>query len=230
MGRLWIGFIAFSALLAACGEPDPATTGAGGPPSPDVPAVLEIVCHEDGSTELLDTDVRAQPDGVHMRVDNRAGEFVSINGAGLDFSEGVTEQTARTAPGEVKVACWPGSKHTEPEPERQAVRIHDPDGYWVHAEMECPRDPAIAETIIDYADDGSGAQGNPEDLARDDLKGLEPDDEISTVGYPEAEPRQIAVERNEETVALLSYGAAQKGGWYLSSYSTCGSSDLSIPY
>jgi hypothetical protein len=214
------------ALGGACG--DPQTTSAGRPEqsSSPIPERLDVVCHQDGSTELLNRAVRALPDGVHVRVDNRAGEFVSINGAGLDASEDVTEQTARTPPGELKVACWPGSKHEEPEPERLAVQIHDPNGYWTSGELECPEDGLIGNSHLDYASGGSGTYGDPEDLARTTMEGIEDADAITTVGYPEGEPREVAVERNDKRIAVLSFGAAQKGGWYLAGYSTCANSGI----
>lgn len=221
---VWIVVALVPALVGACGDGDVDTRAA--PAASEVPALLEVVCHEDGSTELVNREVRAQPDGVHVQVDNRAGEFVSLNGTALDFSEGVTEQEARTPPGELKIACWPGSKHTDPEPERLPVMVHDPDGHWAPAELECPRDKAIGESILDYVTDGSGTHGNPEDLARKMMEGIEDGDSITTVAYPEAEPREVAVERDDETVALLSFDAAQKGGWFLGGYSACPSSGI----
>jgi hypothetical protein len=226
MPRLLLAPLVAALLLTGCGDPS-APVEAGGRAPEEAPAILEVVCREDGSTELRDTEVRAQPDGVHIRVDNRADEFVSLDGAALDFSEGVTEQVTRAAPGELKLACWPGSKHTEPEPERQLVQVHDPGGHWVEAELECPRDEAIADSILDYASGGSGTMGDPEEIARSEMKGLEDDDQITTVGYPKAEPRHVAVERDDETIALLSYEAARQGGWFLGSYQTCGSAGIS---
>jgi hypothetical protein len=218
--------IVVTLALGACGDPE-AEPGAASPPPPASPDRLEIVCREDGSTELVTDRVRAQADGVHVQVDNRAGEFVSINGVGLDFKKGVSEQTARAAPGELKVACWPGSMHEEPEPERQPVEIVDPDGHWVAAELECPRDKLAASAILDYASDSIGIQGDPEDITRSKMEGLEDGDEITTVGYPESAPREIAIERSGETIALVSYSRAHKGGWFLDGYDTCDSSGIS---
>ena len=213
-------------LLGACGTP--ATSGPGTEASSSVPARLDIVCHKDGSTELLNDEVRTQPDGVHVQVDNRAGEFVSLNGLGLDFSEGITEQVARVAPGEEKIACWPGSKHRGPEPERIPIEVVDPDGYWVAAELECPRDELIADSILDYVMGSEGTQGDPEEITRERLKGLEPSDSITTVGYPDSESREVAVERNEETIAIVSFSRAEGGGWLLSSYSSCDSARIRV--
>lgn len=214
-------------LLCACADPETSAPRAGGTTSPSIPSRLVVVCGADGSTELVNDEVQASPDGVHIRVDNRAGEFVSLNGVGLDFPEGVAEQVAGTPPGEVKVACWPGSKHTDPEPERIAIVIHDPDGYWTSSEVECPDDELISSAIFDYSTDGAGTSGEPENIAADDAKGIEPGDDIVTVGYPDAENRHVAVVRDDRTVAVFDYFSGQKGGWFLAGYSACDSAGIS---
>ena len=226
MGRLCLIALISTMFLVGCGDAETTSSGPASSASPEIPDRLDVVCHEDGSTELLNHSVRALADGVHIRVDNRAGESVSLIGVALDFSEGITEQEAHTPPGETRVACWPYSKHTDPEPERQLIVTHDPDGYWTAGELECPRDKFIADHILDYVSDGSGTHGEPEDLARTMMDGIDEDDTISTVGYPEAEPREVAVERDGETIALLSFDSAQKGGWFLGGYSTCDSSGI----
>lgn len=228
MRRMWIVLMVWPAVLGACGNPEAAVSRAGPSPSDGIPTRLDIVCREDGSTELTNQEVQASPDGVHIRVDNRADEFVSINGTGLDFSEGVTEQVARSAPGELKVACWPGSKHNGPEPERLAIQIHDPENHWIPGELECSRDQLVASATLDYVSDSAGTEGDPEEIAREKVKGIEADDEIITVGYPEAEYREVAVERNEETIALLSFSPAPKSGWLLGGYSACDSGGIRI--
>lgn len=210
-------------LFTSCGaeprvEPSPASEAADD--------VLEVVCNEDGSTTIEQRDVAAQSDGVHFRVENRAGEFVSLNGTGMDFSNGVSEHATRVEPGVVKIACWPGSMHTEPEPTRTKITVHDPNGFWVPAELECPRDDLIGSSTLDYASRSSGEQGNPEEIARGQLKGLEPDDQIFTAGYPEAEYRDIAVERDGDIVAVLGYSPTEDGGWILGGYSVCSSSGI----
>lgn len=185
-----------------------------------------MICHKDGSTELVNSEVRAQADGVHIQVDNRADEFVSLNGGGLDFSQGTTEQVARVAPGEVKIACWPGSMHSEQEPKRLTVQVHDPNQHWVPAELECPRDELIVSSTGDFAADSKGTPGDPEEIARSEVEGIEDTDSVQSVGYPDAENRQVAVERNEETIALLSFSPAPKGGWLLGGYSACDSAGI----
>jgi hypothetical protein len=217
-----------AAVLAACGNPQSRTTRAGGSPSPEIPRRLDVVCHDDGSTELANDQVQASSDGVHVQVDNRASEFVSLNGTALDFSKGVTEQVAPLEPGRLGIACWPGSMHTAKEPERIPIQVHDPDDYWTPPDLQCPNDEFIASEILDYASDGAGESGDPEDLARRDVKTLEPGDDVVTVGYPDATERKVAVRRDGEQVAVLSYSSASKGGWFLGGYEACDSAGIRV--
>ncbi len=227
-------FVALAVVVSgACGDAGGADlkqkdAGADPRPTPEIAPVLEVICHADGSTELVNEDVRAQADGVHFRVDNRAGEFVSLNGTGMDFSEGVTEEVTRTPPGEIEIACWPGSMHREPEPEAVPIRIHDPEDHWVPAELGCPDGRTNGSTVLDYAYGSVGMKGDPTEIARDQMKGIASDDEIITVGYPESEYRQVAVVRDDAVVALLSYSPDDVGGWILGSYSSCASTRIHI--
>lgn len=153
---------------------------------------------------------------------------MSLNGIGLDFAKGVTEQVSRVAPGEVKVACWPGSKHGGHEPKRIPIRIEDPGNHWIASELDCPRDKVVANAILDYVSGSTGTEGDPEKIAREQVKGIESGDQIFTVGYPEAEYREVAVERAGEIVAILSYSPAQAGGWLLARYSACNSARIRV--
>ena len=211
-------------VLSSCASPQASRSA--DPRTSPLPEAVEVICSEDGSTEVQNSEVAAQPDGVHFRVDNRAGEFVSLNGTGRDFSEGVTEQAAPIAPGEVKIACWPGSMHRGPEPDRIAVAVHDPNSYWVAAELECPRDTLVSSSTLDYASHAKGGMGNPESLAREHLKGLQESDKVFVAGYPESEYRDVAVERDGEIVAIAGYSPTDDGGWILGGYSACPSSAI----
>jgi hypothetical protein len=80
MKRMWIALTIWPILLSACGNPQGPASGSGPRPAEEIPARLDVVCKEDGSTELINDRVKALPDGVHIQVDNRAGEFVTLNG------------------------------------------------------------------------------------------------------------------------------------------------------
>jgi hypothetical protein len=189
---------------------------------PMVSTTIDVVCNADGTTELHNFDVVTSPDGVHFHVDNRAGETVSLNGTGRDFRKGVSEQTSQIPPGEYEIACWPGSLHSGEEPETQTVRVTDPDGLFVRPAMRCPKgQPTSGSVTLDYGSNSRGTEGEPTDVARDVLRGLEPADELILVGYPEAEFPQVAVVRDGDQIANLRYSPSELGGWLLGGYSAC---------
>lgn len=228
MNKTWPALALSAILFGACVSSPPTASDAEPRGEPEIPPILEIVCHEDGSTDIAHTDVRTSPDGVHVRVDNRSGEAVTVNGIGLDFNDGVTEQVARSEPGEVKVACWPGSKHSEPEPSPVPVQIHDPEGHWTDSELECPKDDLVATDIRDYVSDAEGLQGEPEDLARQKIRYIQETDTVATVGYPDAEQRQVAVVRDGRTIAIVSFFEASGGGWLIGASGACDSARMKI--
>lgn len=228
MRRRWVFLVCGVAFLVACGSELPSDSGTDPTARSEIPTRLDIVCGADGSTELVNDEVGVQADGIHIQVDNRADEFVSLNGVGLDFPEGTTTQIAQAAPGELAIACWPGSMHEGPEPERVTVHVHDPDNHWTFAELECPGEEGIVSTAGDFAPDSEGISGTPEEIARAEAKGIEDTDAVESVGYPDADRRQVAVQRNGRTVALLSLSLAPNGGWLLGGYSACSSSGISV--
>ena len=93
-------------ILAGCG-PEPSGTGLPeGEGRPVAAPFVEILCTEDGATRLWTPVVEVQPDGVHVEVENRAGEPTSFFGLGnLDVGEGRHEAVLSEPPGEMRVAC-----------------------------------------------------------------------------------------------------------------------------
>jgi hypothetical protein len=185
-----------------------------------------VICYEDGTTEVTTDEVQASADGVHIRVDNRAGEFVSLNGTGLDFSKGINEQTSNAPPGKVEIACWPGSKHRGPEPPTTPVRIIDPDDLWTESKLECPPGDMMGEAILDYGSAAEGEQGEPEEIAREQIEGLKDEDEIVTLGYPESQFRSVGIVRDGKTIAAVSFSPTEDGGWQIGGYSNCDSAHI----
>lgn len=121
----------------------------------------------------------------------------------------------------------PRKMHTGPEPKRFPVQIHDQRNHWRPAELECSGDDLIANATPDYVYGAPGSQGQPEEVARQKLKGIEPGDEIVTVGYPEAEYRDVAVERDGKTLAIIGLSPTEQGGWLVGGYSACPSAGIS---
>jgi len=220
-------------LLAACGaesQPgteEPAQASSPSEKSAETSSLLKVICYDDGSTELLDDTVKASADGVHIQVDNRAGEFVSLNGTAIDFGEGITEDVAQVAPGEAKVACWPGSMHRGPEPKRLPVTVIDTAGHWRPGELGCGEDSLIAGQTNDYADGSPGIEGEPVDIVRENTPGLEEGDEVVPIGYPEANyGRAVGVKRDGAFVAIIGFTPTDKGRWLIGGGSTCADSGI----
>ena len=223
----WAASLVLPVLLVACGNPQARDATAGSEPPGPAAGILEVICRADGDTEIVSERVQAEPDGVHVRFDNRAGEPATLSGTALDFSEGVTEQVAPMAPGRHKVACWPHSKHGGPEPKLLAIEVLDPENRWRAGELECTKSELVSSVQMDYVADAEGKVGDPEEITRKTANGIGPGDEVLTVGYPDAENRKIGVRRNGKLVAVFSYWPALKGGWLVGDYSTCESSGIS---
>ena len=224
MGVVTARLLFLSVLAVAsvgCGDP-PEGGPQSSPTEPPRVTQVELVCHADGRTELLTPEVDAAPDGVHVAVDNRAGEPVELVGLGTDFSEGRSTLVVTSAvPGRVGVACSPHSTHgSNEEPERVSLIIRDPDDVYRDPELECPEDLAMS-SIHDHFGVGPGEQGDPVDLARDDIEGLRDSDVVERGGYPDAENATVRITRSGNTIATLGYSAAERGGWLWDGANIC---------
>lgn len=203
--------LAATLVLAACGEV--ASTAAGGPSEARVQPkhplrTLRIICRRDGSTVLEQATVMARRDGVHLAVDNRAGETASVNGLGIDVRVGETSHVVPAAPGRVGLACWPGSRHEQTPPPTTSVRVVDPKGFWTSPTLECPPGSGTSNQILDYAGDATGQQGDPVELFRQfrrRTRDLRKDDVFKLGGYPAASDPVVLVIRDGRTIARGHY-------------------------
>jgi hypothetical protein len=207
--------------LSACGDPTVATPRAAPSPTPEsISDVLSIVCHEDGSTELMNNEVRASEDGVHVSVDNRAGASW-VNGLNVNAPHGASESVAIVAPGKMQVSCHSNS-HLDPEPKGVSITVSDPESYWVPAELECPGNGPIAQGIFDFIDDATGIQGDLVQITRDEQKKIKPRDEVFKAGYPAGGPHVVAVARDGKVIATFGYIPSEDGGWLVETTAECG--------
>ncbi|HLV57981.1 MAG TPA: hypothetical protein VKY81_03765 [Natronosporangium sp.] len=241
--------LALALAACGCGRPvggdgdppatDPTPTGStsagptsGGPevgpaPDPDAPAMARIGC-ADGRTRVLTPTVAAQPDGVHLRVDNsssdrtlylrRGGEIVMVNRA----PAGTSEAVATEPPGSWELACVVPT--ADPEERRGWIRLEvtDPLGLWVPADPDCEQP---LRTDINYLVEPEGRPGDPVDLAAEDLAHTFPEwspaDTFEPAGYPQAVPRLVRVVRGGTVIAVAEYLRGSTGGWYLNSFAHC---------
>lgn len=190
------------------------------------PEVARIVCEADGSTSVLTPEVVAQPDGVHVVVDNELDEPASlIGGLGFDVDPGTSAWTVQVGPGDRSVACWPFGDHGADEtPALVPLHVLDTEGWFVPpAELACGRQWS---EIRDFVDLSSGLADHPVEAVRDQANGLEPSDvlEIHRAGYPEADPGKeatVVVSRDGRPVVLASLTRADDGRWLVSGGSGC---------
>lgn len=66
----------------------------------------------------------------------------------------------------------------------------------------------------------------PIDAARAETRGLEGDDQVFHVGYPEQPDAAVAVRRDGQIVASFSYVTLDGEEWVVASSSICTSADL----
>jgi hypothetical protein len=136
---------------------------------------------------------------------------------------GASETVITEPPGRWEVACVRPA--TVPDADGWiALEVTDPAGFWVPAAPECAHSTPVQ---IDYFAEPPGRDGDPVDLAAEDLTheipGWDPHDVVQRAGYPAAVPRLVRVVRRDEVVAVARYRVGTTGGWYLDSYRYCDS-------
>lgn len=199
------------------------------------PDVARAVCDQDG-TRLLTPEVQPQADGVHIRIESRLDkEDVSFVVGQLGGSEAAGEQVWPIPPGTVEIGCWVGF---EEEPDYVSLRVVDPTGLYVPAELDCLRGVGasgggVASSSGSYGEAPEGDPRDPVDIAREFFESafgpLGADDVVERAGYPQAEIRQVRLVRDGKTVAVAEYADAsfaggEKGtGWIGEGYEACSS-------
>jgi len=213
-------------LSAACAEAPSLEPGNEPPSAPDV---VRLVCEADGTSALSSLEVKAQPDGVHLEVENRFEEPVSVGG--FDADPGVSAWTLEAPPGPFEVMCWPFSEHTEgEEPTRLSFQVIDPEGLYVPAvKLECE----VWSSHGDYASPPTGVADDPIGAARRSLTGLDGDDELSIhrSGYPEARREGsaiVVVSRDGQPIAIVGAVRADDGRWIAPNAEGCVEAGIDI--
>jgi hypothetical protein len=188
------------------------------------PTALSVTCtREPWGIEPLSTEVPAQPDGVHIVVDNAAGAtHISSHMRGpppvpsgdrtLRYSlldpdpDGFSRLVATWPPGPVEIACEaPGV-----EQRSETVRVTDPDGQWISAVLSCektvPYDrPADRTPYTDL-----------ETTVRENVSGLLRSDEVVRAGYPEdvfPAASMVVVRDGDPVAAIIFIYIDSEYGW-----------------
>jgi hypothetical protein len=213
-------------MLVACADaPGPGQDGpANGVPA-GIPDVVEIVCEADGSTTVRTPQVIVQPDGIHVHLVSRLDEPASVNGFGFDIEKGETTHVTGRAPGVIQAACWPFSRHgSGEEPPTSTIEVLDPEGIYVSGEIECTG--TRSGLIADFFKEPLDAGPVPLDVARGEIRGLRPEDEVVHLGYPERRDRAVAVARDGAIVATFNFVTFDGERWHVASNEICSSAEL----
>jgi hypothetical protein len=198
-------------------------------PSPNIEAnhsdawgaatALSVTCTRNG-VDLLSTEVPAQPDGVHIIVDNPGGARIvhahlkgptPVSHPDRSLSVGVRPQgLARHIqawpPGPVELSCH-GQGIDE---RRETVHVTDPQGLWVSDALAC-------EETVEFERESFLFNADIEAAMRDNVRGVLPTDEIVRAGYPQdPDPAATAlvVRDGDRVAALILIYVGSEGGWY----------------
>ena len=213
--------IAFSAFRGGDGVRIIGNGGSNEAPSD----VAEFSCDASGSIWPSSTLVAAQPDGVHVAISNSGDTQVSfsIEGSGGDGAEpGERKETVwQIPPGLGTVSCSIVTDGGTGVASSASLQVVDPNGYYVPAELECPTGEAYGSAGA-YADGATGFAGDPVQVARDHVSGLEFDDLVERAGYPESQLPVIRLVRDGAIVGKVTLRDDGSGGWLDDSVEGCG--------
>jgi len=197
--------------MACADPPEPTEEGPPNVPVTSLPEVAEVVCQADGATDVLTPEVVVQSDGVHVHVDVLLGEAVFLDGfrwvgTGPKIQPGERDLVTTDLPGSIDVACRAESERNSEsfEPTTAVLDILDPEGLYVSEELACLPGDDTAGWTTDWAPPGPDRDPPVAPAeARSVLEGLEPGDVLAYAGYPERPGYQIAVERDDRTIAIM---------------------------
>jgi hypothetical protein len=186
--------------------------------------VARFTCDASGSITPSNTVVAAQPDGVHLAIDNTGDTPVSfsIEGLGGDGAEPAAhkETVWQIRPGAATVSCSNTTHGPFGFSSSATFEVVDPNGLYVPAELECASGEAYG-SISEYADGTNGFAGDSVQVAREHVSGLEFDDLIERAGYPESRLPVIRVVRDGAIVGKVTLRDDGSGGWLADSVQGC---------
>jgi hypothetical protein len=187
--------------------------------------VAEFTCDGTGTISPTRSIVAAQPDGVHIAVTNTGNVPVSfsIEGAGGEGAEpGERKETVwQLPPTSTTVSCSAEHEDSGGVATSASLTVVDPEGLFIPADLECANGEAYGGTV-DYVEGATGFAGDPLQVARDHVSGLEFDDLVERAGYPESEQPLIRIVRDGGVVGRVSLRDDGSGGWLNETVEGCG--------
>ena len=189
--------------------------------------VAEFTCDGTGTGTIAPSSlaVDARSDGVHVAVTNLADERIAFTVGGSESTMYVVghreadpgerkEILLGIPPGDAHVSCVVASKSGIDTAPMADLRVVDPSGSYIPIDMDCPMSSQATQ-------DATGFGGDPVDVARQHLSGLEYDDAVERAGYPLGDRPIVRVRRNGDVVAMATFRDDGQGGWLVDSLVTC---------
>lgn len=202
----------FVLLLLGCEGPSASDRQAPLPDRDEVFDAARIVCDGDGA-RVLTPKVEAQPDGVHLVLDNRltGNADYSIDhpggGEGWNVPPGESERVANTPPGSARIDCYRRSWRGEVGGNGpQSFEVVAGDSGYKSTKLDCPR--AKSGRIKPYSEEEMQKQkGDPVEIFRRGNSGsLREGDVVEVAGYPKnQDERTVRVVRDGKVVATAHY-------------------------
>jgi len=147
----------------------------------------------------------------------------SIEGVGGDGAEpGERKETVwQIPPGNAVVSCSVITDDGSGVASSASLDVVDPSGSYVPSELECAGGEAYGQAA-DYIEGTTGFSGDPVQVARDHVSGLEFDDLVERASYPESEEPVIRVVRGGAVVGKVTFINDGSGGWLVNTIEGCG--------
>lgn len=192
----------------------------------DAPAgVAEFTCDGTGTISPSSSVVTAQPDGVHVAIRNTGDTTVSLSIEGLGGEGADPGQRKETVwqipPGATTVSCSKVTDGGAGVASSAGLNVVDPNGSYVPAELECATGEVYGSGGA-YADGATGFEGDPVQVVRDHVSGIEFDDLIERAGYPDSQRPVIRVVRDGAVVGKVTLRDDGSGGWLDDTVEGCG--------
>jgi hypothetical protein len=215
-----------AALAAGCGAAKVGSSTPSQPASspPPPPAAVVLTCDGTGNS-LSAPAIAAQPDGIHVQVDNTSGGQLSltVENGGTDAPPGTSHHVFEIPPGTSKIGCMSDADWNQDPPEMSGLvplRVADPDGVYATLSWTCNE---RSSGISDYA---GAARGVPrselEKATREALSDVIQDsDAVEPAGYPDSIGPSYQLVRDGHTIARVQFEPDLHGGWLTEQVDTC---------
>lgn len=207
----------------ACGT-QPSSTARPSDPRVDVASAVRggpIVCGTDG-VHSAPTQVRARVDGVHLRFRNTWKQKLRYRLILADGREdgsippGTSTAVMPIPPGDMLVTCMVRLSTRGPG---AMVQVIDPLGHSVGVRLACSTPNS---TFVSIAGNAKGEKDVVAATRRVFARGLRDGDVVRELDYVRDGRRAVIVEQGDRVLARADFFPAERGGWLLESFGSCG--------